>query len=201
MTVTTKRGDRTMKMTSWSVGKKKSFVKITYPKKDNGITFLKLANNMWQYVPRIERIIKIPSSMMLQSWMGSDFTNDDLVKESSISEDYNAKLLKEDDINYTLQLLPKEDAAVVWGRIEMNVSKKRFLPVEVTYFDEDDVAIRTLYYKKVVKIDKKYYPTLWIMKPLEEDKKGRKTVIKVLSAQFDKKIKDSYFTKRALKRY
>ncbi|MCI5132049.1 MAG: outer membrane lipoprotein-sorting protein, partial [Candidatus Electrothrix sp. EH2] len=91
MTVKTKRAERTMKMQSWSVGKDKSFIKILYPGKDKGITFLKMDNSMWQYVPRIEKTIKIPASMMLQSWMGSDFSNDDLVRESSISEDYTVR--------------------------------------------------------------------------------------------------------------
>ncbi|MCW5204704.1 outer membrane lipoprotein-sorting protein, partial [Desulfobulbus sp. N2] len=95
MVVKTKRAERTMKMKSWSVGNKKSFIKILYPGKDKGITFLKLDNAMWQYVPRIEKTIKIPASMMLQSWMGSDFSNDDLVRESSISDDYTkSSLLK-----------------------------------------------------------------------------------------------------------
>ncbi|MCW5207544.1 outer membrane lipoprotein-sorting protein, partial [Desulfobulbus sp. US2] len=85
MVVKTKRAERTMKMQSWAIGKDKSFIKILYPGKDKGITFLKLDNSMWQYVPRIEKTIKIPASMMLQSWMGSDFSNDDLVRESSIS--------------------------------------------------------------------------------------------------------------------
>ena len=92
MIVRTKRTERTVKMESYSRGSDKSFIKITYPKKDQGITFLKIDNEMWQYVPRIEKTIKIPASMMLQSWMGSDFTNDDLVKESRMSEDYDSEL-------------------------------------------------------------------------------------------------------------
>ncbi len=80
MTVKTKRTKRKMQMSSWGEGSKKSFIKITYPKKDRGITFLKIDTQMWPYVPRIEKVIKIPASMMLQSWMGSDFSHDDLVK-------------------------------------------------------------------------------------------------------------------------
>lgn len=116
MAVKTKRTQRTMKMESYSIGKEKSFIKILYPGKDKGITFLKIDNTMWQYVPRIEKTIKIPASMMLQSWMGSDFTNDDLVKESSISEDYTTTLLGETKDVYQVELRPTEEAAVVWGK-------------------------------------------------------------------------------------
>ena len=96
MTVVTKRTERKMGMEGWSEGSEKSFIKILYPKKDYGITFLKIDDAMWQYVPKIEKTIKIPPSMMLQSWMGSDFTNDDMVKESSIVEDYDKTILSQD---------------------------------------------------------------------------------------------------------
>lgn len=128
MVVKTKRAERTMKMKSWSEGNKKSFIKILYPGKDKGITFLKLDNAMWQYVPRIEKTIKIPASMMLQSWMGSDFSNDDLVRESSISEDYIKKLLEETEAEYRVELLPKPDAPVVWGRLSLLSPSSTFFP-------------------------------------------------------------------------
>ena len=99
--------ERTMKMESYSQGTKKSFTKILFPPKDRGITFLSLDNQMWQYVPKIERIIKIPPSMMLQNWMGSDITNDDMVKQSSIVEDYNPKIIKKEGNIVTIELLPK----------------------------------------------------------------------------------------------
>ncbi len=201
MTVQTKRTKRNMKMESWSKGDDKSFIKILYPKKDKGITFLKLNNTMWQYVPRIEKIIKIPASMMLQSWMGSDFSNDDLVKESSLSDDYTHKIIDENDDTYILELIPNEDSAVVWGKIDMKISKQYFLPLEVKYFDEDNLLVRILYYKNIKKLNGKFYPTLWEMIPLNEDKKGHKTIMTVEDAIFDKEIKESYFTKRALKRY
>lgn len=201
MLVHTKKTKRTMQMSSLSVGKEKSFIKILYPKKDKGITFLKLDHVMWQYVPKIERIIKIPASMMLQSWMGSDFSNDDLVRESSLSKDYEVKVLGEDDSSYTLELIPKEDASVVWGKLDMKVSKKYYLPLSVNYYDEDEILVRVLNYKDVKKFGEKYYPTYWEMLPKTEDKLGHKTIMKVDKAIFDEDIKDSYFTKNGLKRY
>ncbi len=148
MIIKTSRYERKMQMQSWSEGNDKSFIKITYPKKDRGITFLKIDKQMWQYVPKIEKTIKIPSSMMLQSWMGSDFSNDDLAKESSIMEDYDHKLIDQNVTTYSIQLIPKEDAAVVWGKIVMRISKAYFLPLSADYYDEDDLLIRTLSYQK-----------------------------------------------------
>ncbi len=201
MIVHTKRTKRKMIMDSWSKGTKKSFIKVLYPKKDKGITFLNVDNKMWQYVPRIERVIKIPASMMLQSWMGSDFSNDDLVKESSLSNDYNSKLKIQNDTIYKIELIPKEDSAVVWGKIEMDISKKYFLPLNAKYYDEDNILIRVLKYKDIKKFKDKYYPTYWEMIPKLEEKKWHKTILIVNDLVFDKKIGNSYFTKRALKRY
>jgi outer membrane lipoprotein-sorting protein len=201
MKVRTKRAERTMKMESWAIGKDKSFIKVLYPRKDRGITFLKMDNSMWQYVPRIEKTIKIPASMMLQSWMGSDFSNDDLVRESSISEDYTVKLLGEDEEVYSVELLPREEAAVVWGKIIMEVSKQYYLPSKVRYFDEEDVLIRELAYTEVKPFGERFYPTQWIMDPKEPEKAGHQTVMEVSDAVFDGPVSESYFSKRALKRY
>jgi len=201
MTIKTSRSTRAMEMNSYSVGSKKSFIKITYPKKDRGITFLKVNNGMWQYVPRIEKIIKIPSSMMLQSWMGSDFTNDDLVRESSISEDYSASLLSEEQDNIKLLLTPREDAPVVWGKIIMDVSQTFFLPVKVLYYDEDDILVRELVYENIKKFNDNYYPTHWQMTPKTKGKSGNSTTVDIRDAVFDEPIDESYFSKRALKIY
>ena len=201
MKVTTRRSTRTIKMKSYSVGQEKSFIKVLYPNKDKGITFLKIDNAMWQYVPRIEKTIKIPASMMLQSWMGSDFSNDDLVKESSLSEDYTARLIDETVDEYHVDLYPKEEAAVVWGKIRMGVSKEYYLPTTVSYFDEEGVLIRDLLYTDVQPYGDRFYPALWVMTPRTEEKKGRETRIAVIHAVFDEAVDESYFNKRALKRF
>ena len=129
--------ERTMKLQSWSEGEKKSFTKVLYPPKDKGITFLSLDNQMWQYVPKIERTIKIPASMMLQNWMGSDITNDDVVKQSSLVEDYDAKILKKEGALVTLELIPKEDAAVVWGKIVSLIDTETYTSQKDIFYDED----------------------------------------------------------------
>lgn len=199
MTVTTARGERTMKMESWNRGNEKSFIKILYPKQDLGITFLKIDTTMWQYVPKIEKTIKIPSSMMMQSWMGSDFTNDDMAKESSIVEDYNPQLTAEDANTYTLTLLPKEDAPVVWGKIVMEVEKEHFIPLRAVYYNEEGGIQRILTYSRVKVYGSRYLPTVMTLIP--QDKKSNKTVVTMDEVDFDAVIDDSQFTKNALIRY
>ena len=199
MTVTTARGERTMKMESWNRGHEKSFIKVLYPKQDRGITFLKVDTTMWQYVPKIEKTIKIPSSMMMQSWMGSDFTNDDMAKESSIVDDYDAKITSEDTKKYTLTLLPKEDAAVVWGKIVLEVQKEHYVPLRAIYYDEDGIQQRILYYSDVKVYGDHYLPTVMTLIP--QNKKSNKTVVMMDEVNFDIKIDDSRFSKNALVRY
>ncbi|MFY9142006.1 outer membrane lipoprotein-sorting protein [Sulfuricurvum sp.] len=199
MSVTTARGERTMIMESWNRGHEKSFIKVLYPKQDRGITFLKVESTMWQYVPKIEKTIKIPSSMMMQSWMGSDFTNDDMAKESSIVDDYNAQLTSEDAKKYTLTLYPKEEAAVVWGKIVMEVEKVHCIPLRAIFYNEEGEQQRILTYSEVKVYGDRYLPTVMTLVPL--DKKKNKTVVTMEDVDFNAVIDDSRFTKNALVRY
>lgn len=198
MIMKTKRGTRTLTLESWNEGTKKSFMKILAPKKDKGITFLKIDTAMWQYVPRIQKTIKIPSSMMMSSWMGSDFTNDDMAKESSIIEDYDTKISNETASSYTLDLIPKEDAAVVWDKIVFDVTKENFVPLKATYFDEEGEAVRELLYLDVIKKGTRYFPTKWEMRSM--DKPHNLTTILMKEVVFDIKLDSNMFTKRSLKR-
>jgi outer membrane lipoprotein-sorting protein len=140
MTITTPHWQRTLKMEAWAKGKNKSFIHITYPAKEKDITFLKIDYSLWNYLPKIERVIKIPPSMMMQSWMGSDFTNDDLVKESSIVDDYEHRLLGTERLDdgeaYKIELIPKQDAPVVWGKIIFWVRKEGFIPLREEFYSE-----------------------------------------------------------------
>ena len=191
--------ERTMKMQSFSEGTKKSFTKILYPPKDKGITFLSLDNQMWQYVPKIERIIKIPPSMMLQNWMGSDITNDDVVKQSSLVEDYNARVIERKGSIVTIELIPKEDAAVVWGKIITNIDTTTYTSNKDTFYDEDGKEVRYFFYDKVKKIGKYYTPTVWRVQSV--DKKDKYTEIILQDIKYDTEISKEYFKKSALKRF
>ena len=201
MIVTSKRGIRTVKIESWSKGNDKSFVKILYPKKDKGITFLKIDNQMWQYIPKIERTIKIPPSMMLQSWMGSDFTNDDMVKESSLEEDYHAKILSKSGNAATLELTPKADAAVVWGKIIIDVDLQNAVPLKEVFYDDLMKKVRVMTFSKIEQHGSHKVPMVMELKPLDPNKKKNRTKVILEKVNFDTKIDPSYFTKRALKRY
>jgi outer membrane lipoprotein-sorting protein len=154
---------------------------------------------MWQYVPKIEKIIKIPPSMMLQNWMGSNITNDDMVKQSSIVDDYNPKIIKRDGKIVTIELRPKDDAAVVWGKIITNIDTLTYTSNKDTFYDEDEKEVRVFLYDKVEKFGKYYLPTYWIIKP--SDKKDNFTEIIFEDVKYDTDISEEYFTKSALKRF
>ena len=201
MIVTSKRGKRTVKIESWSKGNDESFMKILYPQKDKGITFLKIDNQMWQYIPKIERTLKIPPSMMLQSWMGSDFTNDDMVKESSLEEDYHPKLISMDGTLATLELIPKENAAVVWGKIIVEVDTKNAVPIKETFYDDMMQKVRVMTFSQIEQHGSHKVPMIMELKPLDADKKKNSTKVIFEKVDFDTKIDPSYFTKQALKRY
>jgi outer membrane lipoprotein-sorting protein len=191
--------ERVMKVQSYSQGTKKSFVKIIYPPKDEGITFLSLDKEMWQYVPKIERVIKIPPSMMLQKWMGSDITNDDMVKQSSMVEDYDPKIIKREGSVVTIELTPKENAPVVWGKIITNIDTTTYTSHKDIFYDEDGKEVRFFIYKNVKKVGDYFIPTYWRVQ--SSDTKDKYTEIVIEDVAYDTDISDDYFTKSALKRF
>jgi len=198
ITTKTPKWERTLKLESWSEGTTKSFIRINYPLKDKGTTFLKIKNDFWQYIPKIERTIKFPPSMMLQSWMGTDFTNDDLVKESSIVEDYTHKLLEETQTTYIIESNAKPNAPVVWGKLIQQIDKIYFYPIKIDYYDEDNQLVRTLIYSEVKKFTDRLIPSVWTMIPKTEDKAGNTTIVKIDSMEFNQDI-PNLFTLQALK--
>ncbi len=193
---------RTMRFKFWSEGTEKSFILILEPAKERGITFLKIKNEMWNYIPRINRIIKIPPSMMLQSWMGSDFTNDDLVKESNVVEDYRHQLLGEEALEgepaYKLELTPKAESAVVWGKIVEWIRKKDYVPLRAEYYNERGERIRIMLFKDIKRMGGRVIPTR--MELLNEKKPGNRTVLVLENVVFDRPIPRSVFTMTFLKR-
>ncbi len=201
MTVVSKRGERNVGIESWAKGSDKSFVKILYPTKDKGITFLKIDNQMWQYIPKIERTIKIPSSMMLQSWMGSDFTNDDIVKESSLVDDYIPALLELEGERAVIELIPKPQAPVVWGKVVITADLQKMVPVEDIFYDDAMEKVRILTYSDVRRVGKRNLPFRMELQPLEASKKENRTIVQISEADFDTPVRDEYFTKQALKRF
>jgi len=201
---------RTVRFKSWDDrGGDRSFIRIFAPAKDRGTGFLKLHPNLWTYIPRVERTMRIPPSMMLQSWMGSDFTNDDLVRESSQLDDYDHRLLRTEPAfqglegepprrAYVVEYVPHEDAPVVWGRIVTWIDAERWSPLRQEFFDEAGVPLRVMEFGDLRAVDGRFVPHLWVMTPL--DKEGHETRIRIREIDFDEVFDDAIFTTRNLKR-
>lgn len=201
MTIVSEHWTRTLTMNVWTEGLNKTFIHITRPKKDAGIATLRKETEMWNYFPKINKVMKMPPSMMMSSWMGSDFTNDDLVKESSMTKDYNARLITPEDAEpdkYYIELIPKKDIPIVWAKIILTVRKKDYIPVQQSYFDEKGREIRVMEFSEVKKFGKRNIPSVLEMRPL--NKKGKKTVIIYKDIQFDIKLKPDVFTLRNLQK-
>ncbi|MBN2053576.1 outer membrane lipoprotein-sorting protein [bacterium] len=203
MIITTPDWERTLTMDSWSEGTRKSFIRILEPRKERGVTFLKLESQMWNYLPRIDRVVRIPPSMMMSSWMGSDFTNDDLARESSISEDYMAELLGSGvpvDGMYHLSLTPRPDVGVVWARLEFDVRESDLMPLKARYYDEDGQVVREMTYADFKQMGERTIPTRMTVEPRTEQDRGRTTELVLEEVRFNEKLDEDLFTERNLKR-
>ena len=175
---------------------------ILSPAKDKGQVFLKRKNEMWNWVPNISRMIKIPPSMMSQGWMGSDYTNDDILKESSIVVDYTHKIIGEEKIEdidcYKIELIPKEDATVVWGKVIKWISKKEFWQLKNQYYDEDFELVRTEFASDIKQFSNRKLPSH--LEIIPEDKPGQKTVVEIIKSEFNINISESFFSQQNMKR-
>ena len=196
MNISTPQWQRELKLQVYSLEKDKMFIRILSPEKESGIGTLRIKNEMWNYLPRVEKLIKIPPSVMMQPWMGSDFNNDDLVKESSIVNDYSHSILMEEEIEgrmtYKIELRPKPGAPVVWGKIFRWVSKDGFIPMKEEYYNEKGKLIKVLDYSDVEKVSDRVIPRTWKMTSLIE--KGHTTTITIIEANYNTPIDESVFT-------
>ena len=193
---------REIEMKSWSAGDDYSLILITSPARDKGIAFLKRENEMWNWQPTIDRVIKMPPSMMSQSWMGSDFTNDDLSKASSTVNDYAQKITGEATIQerlcWEITLIPAEEVAVVWGKIKIWVDQKDFLQLKTEFYDEDDYLVNTMSGKDIGELGGRILPRTMEVVPAEEE--GHMTKIEYLNLSFEDPIKDAFFSIQNMKR-
>ena len=202
MTVTTPRWTRTLELAAWIERPRRSFIRILSPAKEAGIGSLRIGDEMWNYLPAVERTIKVPPSMMLQPWMGSDFTNDDLVKESSLLNDYVHRFIAEathgDDSTYVVESIPKPDAAVVWGRIVMHVRRAGFLPRLEEFYDERGTLVRVMTFSEIRTLGGRAIPTKWEMRPTVRP--GHVTTVVLTRAAYDQPIASDVFTQRTLEK-
>lgn len=202
MEVKTSRYSRTMKMKAVSKGTENSLVTILEPAKDAGVSTLKVGENLWNYLPKVDRTMKVPAGMMSGSWMGSHFSNDDLVKENRLSEQFDAKFLEKPteekpEQSYVIELIPKKDAAVVWGKVIAQISTDK-LPEKFTYYDEKGNLVRTMSFGDVQEIGDRKVPMEMTLTP--EDKPGEFTKVQYEKLDFGVELSDRTFTLQSLKR-
>jgi outer membrane lipoprotein-sorting protein len=202
MTVVTPDYTRTMKMESWWVGNEKALIVIKSPKKEAGNKWLKIGNEMWNYLKNTETTIKIPPSMMMQSWNGSDFTNDDLVRESNLAKDYSQSIAGEEEIDgetcWKIELNPRPEAPVVWGKLFYWVRKKDYRPARVDYYDEKGKLIRYLSFSDYKQVGNRIIPARWVMNDNVEE--GNYTEFKIVEMDFNVNIPKRIFSFRELER-
>lgn len=193
---------REVAMKTWSKGTEMSLILITAPARDKGTAFLKRKSELWNWQPSIDRVIKMPPSMMMQSWMGSDFTNDDLVKESSIVNDYTHSFIGDTVIDgrqaHIIKLVPKANAAVVWGKIYLYIDKRDYLQLLVRYFDEEDMPVTVMQLSDIKKMGGRLIPARLEMTPVDDP--AKKTVVIYRSIQFDMDIDDDFFSLQNMKK-
>ena len=195
--VTRPRRARSMKMKIWTEGEEKSLIVIEAPVRDKGTATLKVDKNLWNYMPRIKRTIRIPPSMMLASWMGSDFTNDDLVRESSFSRDYTYEVMEQapDAKGWRVRFTAKPDVVGLWNRFELLLSEDGDVPIEAQFFDRKDRLARTLYWTEVKVWEERKIPTHLTLVP--EGEEGNKTEMIYHSLHFDVNLpKDTFSLSR-----
>lgn len=197
MTIETPEYQRTLTLEARNQGQENSFIRILSPRKDRGIATLKLDQEMWNYFPKINKVIKVPPSMMMGSWMGSDFTNDDLVKQTTLTEEYNLTL-DETAGQYRITLVPKAQTVTVWGKIDYIVDKANLIPVAQNFYDDDGTMVRRLEFQEPVVFSGKLLPSVLEMTPI--NKEGHRTRVRYDALEFDPPdVSDDDFTLRNLK--
>ena len=202
MDIRTENWDRSLTMQAWSLGTDYALIRVETPQKEAGTATLRADQEVWNYLPRVDRTIKVPSSMMMGSWMGSHVTNDDLVKESRLIEDYEIAIEFEGERDgvevWEFELLPLPEAPVVWGKIRYAVRKDNLMPMWARYYDEDGEIIRTMTFTDIRLMGSRLVPAVMTVEPA--DKPGETTVITYHELDFDVDLDENFFSLRNLRR-
>lgn len=202
ITIVRPKWEKKMKLKSWSKGTDYSVSLVTSPAKEKGSVFLKRKKEAWNYLPTIERIIKLPPSMMTQNWMGTDFTNDDLIKQSSMVVDYTHKIIGTEIIEnltcWKIELIPTEEASVVWGKLIVWVDKKDYMQLKTEFYDEDLEIVNKMVGSNIKKFNNKKLPSKLEYFPLDDE--GNKTVIEYKIWNFNVSIPENYFSTQYVSR-
>jgi outer membrane lipoprotein-sorting protein len=202
MTVVKPDWSRELRMKIWALEPDYALVYLAAPARDEGTVTLKRKREVWNWIPSVNRSIKIPPSMMMQDWMGSDFTNDDLVRQSSIITDYT-HFLRGEEIRegypcYLIEMIPKPEAGVVWGKSITWITKEGYLQLRADHYDEDFVLIKSMIGSEIKNLGGRTIPTHWEM--ISHDKPGQKTVMAYQAIRFNIKIDESFFSQQNMKR-
>lgn len=203
MQVKTEHYTRTMQMEAWSKGKEKTLVRVIEPLREKGTATLKSGNNIYTYLPKTDRTIKLSSGMMMGSWMGSHLTNDDLVKEARLEDDYDAEISFEGERNdeniIEFTLIPKPDAAVVWGKLILSIEATSHNPIVEEYYDEDMLLARTIKFTDLKQLAGRLRPS--VMTVIPADKPGEYTEFVYQTLDLDVDLSDGLFSLSSLKRF
>ena len=203
MNVVTPRWKRDYKIKVWMKGVDFALARVIEPSKVEGQGFLRVESRLWNYLPSAERTMLIPPSLMLDRFLGSDFSNDDFVKLTYFPRDYDSKILETSDLNgalsYHLELLPHPEAPVTYGKLEIWIRKEDHMPLRWDFYNDRLKLIRTLEYSEFHSFGSHLAPTVWTMKNLE--KEGHQTVIRILEAQYDVELSNLLFKKENLEKY
>ncbi len=193
---------RIIEIKNWSLGRDFALALITAPAKEAGQTFLKRGSEMWSWNPAINRLIKLPPSMMSQGWMGSDYTNDDILKESSVVNDYTHELIGEEIVEgricYKIKMTAREDASIIWGKQIRWIDKKDFLLLKAELYDDDGYLVRTETGSEIRIMDGRTITSKIELVPEEEPE--NKTVIEILEIKFNLPVGESFFSQQNMKR-
>lgn len=201
MTVTKERGTRKLEMESWTKGEEHFLVVIREPAREAGTATLNTPDGLWNYAPRADRLIRIPSGLLSDNWMGSHFTNDDLVRETSYHEDYDTEIgwaKKDGERLIELTMTPRPDAPVVYEKLLFYLQAEDWLPVLAEYYDDGEV-VREMRYSDVEELDGRKIPTVMVLEPRGEDAEGS-TRVEYLEMDFDAEVDEAMFSKRGLRR-
>jgi len=202
MTIVRPKYKRNIEFKGWAITGGQSLTLVTAPAKEKGQTFLKSGNNLWSWNPTIQRLIKLPPSMMSQGWMGSDFSNDDILKESSLVKDYTHKLTGTEVVGglkcYKIEMIPLESAGVVWGKINLWISTMDYFEMKSEYFDEEGYLVKTHVCSGIKVFDDRKLPS--VIEIIPADEPGNKTIVSIKAMQFNLSFAKDFFTQQNMKR-
>ncbi len=201
MTIIRPTWQRTVEFKSWSKEDDYALTLVTAPAREKGQTFLKRGTEMWSWNPAINRLIKLPPSMMSQGWMGSDYTNDDILRESSVVNDYTHSIESSETVDghdcWKIKLMAKKDADVLWGQQMWWIDKKEFIALKAELYDEDGYLVRSEKASDLKMMDGRLIPTLLELIPAENE--GYKTLVKIVEMKFNIKIEERFFSQQNMK--